>query len=281
MEFSLEWLTSIPGLLISGGILLLVIALIILIATSGKKKKEIARASQETSQSSTAPIDGAAQAVPAANTTVNGGVPEMNSPAMTGGTIMDIPAPAVQQPTDMNINNNMGMPTTAMQSQMVQPQAPGAEPFAPMPGMTAPAVEPVNPIQGMATPAVEPIAPVQEQIVPTVEPIAPVQEPVMPTVEPIAPVQEPVVPTVEPVASVQATPEPVIYGGANPATPEININEQQHQIYGGANPLENTQSIPISNLVGQQQVVQTPTPEPTMITPQATPTTNDQINMGQ
>ena len=240
MEFSLEWLTSIPGLLISGGILLLVIALIILVATSGKKKKEIAMASQETTQSTTAPIDGAAQAVPAANTTVNGGVPEMNSPAMTGGTIMDIPAPAVQQPADININNNMGMPT--------------------------PVVDSVSPLQGMPTPAVDSVSPMQGMPTPTVEPIAPAQETVMPTVAPIA--------------TVQATPEPVIYGGANPATPGININEQQHQIYGGANPLENTQSIPISNLVGQQ-VVQTPTPEPTMITPQVTPTANDQINIGQ
>ena len=144
-----------------------------------------------------------------------------------------------------------------------------------------PTVEPIAPAQETVMPTVEPIAPTQETVMPTVEPIAPTQETVMPTVEPMAPAQVAVIPTVEPIATVQATPEPVIYGGANPATPGININEQQHQIYGGANPLENTQSIPISNLVGQQQVVQTPTPEPTMITPQVTPTANDQINIGQ
>ena len=80
----------------------------------------------------------------------------------------------------------------------------------------------------------------------------------------------------------QPSPEPVIYGGANPIVPEINIQEPQHQIYGGANPLENTQSIPISNLVGQQQnVVQTPTPEPTIVTPQVAPTVEQPTNMGQ
>ena len=40
MEFSLDWFTSIPGLLISGGVLLFIIALILLIATMAKKKKK-------------------------------------------------------------------------------------------------------------------------------------------------------------------------------------------------------------------------------------------------
>ena len=92
--------------------------------------------------------------------------------------------------------------------------------------------------------------------------------------------------SVTPVAQQPAMPQaeqPVIYGGANPIVPEINIQEPQHQIYGGANPLENTQSIPISNLVGpnQQPVVQTPAPEPTIVTEQPTPVVGQPTNMGQ
>lgn len=94
---------------------------------------------------------------------------------------------------------------------------------------------------------------------------------------PVAPVAP------EPVVQQPAQAEPVIYGGANPIVPEINIPETQHQIYGGANPLENTQSIPISNLVGQNQqtVVQTPTPEPTIVVEQQPPVAGQPTNIGQ
>ena len=113
-------------------------------------------------------------------------------------------------------------------------------------------------------------------------PVAPTVEPAVPIMEtPVAPVVETIVPT--PAVEQQATPQPVIYGGANPIVPEINIQETPHQIYGGANPLENTQSIPISNLVGpnQQQVVTTPTPEPTIVSQQPTPVVSQPTNMGQ
>ena len=38
--FDLSWFTTIPGLLITGGIVLLIIALIIFIVTGRKNKKE-------------------------------------------------------------------------------------------------------------------------------------------------------------------------------------------------------------------------------------------------
>ena len=152
----------------------------------------------------------------------------------------------------------------------------------------APAVEPIAPVMDTpAAPVVEPIAPVMETpAAPVVEAIAPVMEtPAAPAVEPIAPVMEtPVAPVApEPVVQQPAQAEPVIYGGANPIVPEINIPETQHQIYGGANPLENTQSIPISNLVGQNQqtVVQTPTPEPTIVVEQQPPVAGQPTNIGQ
>ena len=293
MNFSLDWFLSIPGLLITGGVLLLLIALIILIVTSRKKKdKNDSTAATEPAQA-TATTSPEAQATPAVNS--NGAVPEMNSPAMSTGTIMDIPAPVgTGQNIDPNANMNNAMPMSM----------PTTEPVVPVDPMAAPTVQATPEMaQTMGInemPAVAPVAPTMETpVAPAVEPIAPAMEtPVAPAVEPVAPTMEtPVVPTVEqaaptmeasvtPVAQQPAMPQaeqPVIYGGANPIVPEINIQEPQHQIYGGANPLENTQSIPISNLVGpnQQPVVQTPAPEPTIVTEQPTPVVGQPTNMGQ
>ena len=262
MNFSLDWFLSIPGLLITGGVLLLFIALIILIVT-GKKKKEDVSASTETT--TTAPVQNETATVAPTATPTNGAVPEMNSPALSTGTIMDIPAPVGTGPmVDANANMNMNMG--------VNNAMPTAE------------VSPVNPMVAPTVQATPEMAPTMQT--PAVEPVAPVMEtPAAPAVEPIAPVMEtPVAPVApEPVVQQPAQAEPVIYGGANPIVPEINIPETQHQIYGGANPLENTQSIPISNLVGQNQqtVVQTPTPEPTIVVEQQPPVAGQPTNIGQ
>ena len=367
MEFSLEWFTSIPGLLITGGVLLLLIALIILIATSGKKKKE---KKGENAQVAEQPAPSPQMAAVPQPTAQTGAAPEMNSPAVSAGNIMDIPAPvaAMPQPGVMpNQNATMQMPTTEVppvMDPMTQPtvqQTPVVEAnvvtpelmsqtLEPTPGVNtntnintvqesviteptqdlphleqqpviptvdlsapvqempsiAPAVD-SNPFQPMATaPIVEP-TPVQEAptIAPTIEqtPVQGIAPAIAPTVEatpiqevsPVAPTieQAPTIPTITPAVEQPIQQEqpvqqgPVIYGGANPIVPEINIQQPQHQIYGGANPLENTQSIPISNLVGpaQQNVVQTPTPEPTIVTPQQpqqiNPVVGQTNNMGQ
>ena len=71
----------------------------------------------------------------------------------------------------------------------------------------------------------------------------------------------------------EAVPEqPVIYGGANPAVTNVQIEQDNtpHQIYGGANPLENTQSIPIATIT-QSAVQPQPVAEPTMISPTIAP----------
>lgn len=359
MNFSLEWFTSIPGLLITAGILLILIALIYILVSNRKKKDKPSEGTGEQTPAAQAPT-----ATPAAPTQNNGAVPEMNSPAVQAGTIMDIPAPVETQPQTMD-------PTTAVAATM--PAAPAVNPVDPMAQATVEAmptaqpapvevptvdpmavaattqpttpevapvaptpVEPVTPAmptveQAPVTPEVAPIAPtpVENTVAPIasveaapqpepVAPIAPVVEPetpvapevtptpvepvapVMPTVEPSAPVVEPtpvapqpeviqppqpgVIQPVQPVADTTQQQGPVIYGGANPIVPEINIQEPQHQIYGGANPLENTQSIPIANLVGpgQQTTVQTPTAEPTIVTPQPVqPVENQTTNVGQ
>ena len=165
------------------------------------------------------------------------------------------------------------MPTPAVAPVTPEPVAP----TTPMPQVaTMPSVEQVAPI---APEQVTPVTP-QAPAMPTVEPVMQAEvTPEMPTVQPIAPT--PQAPVEQPAIQPQTSTGPVIYGGANPIVPEININEPQHQIYGGANPLENTQSIPISNLTGQQNLVQTPTQEPAMVTPQVTPVAGEPNNMGQ
>ena len=294
MDFSLDWFTSIPGLLISAGVLLLLIALIILIATR-KKKKDTPAENTDAAAAQPAPTaTPQAEAVAAPTATPTGAAPEMNSPALSTGSIMDIPAPVEatpQQPMDPNVANTMAMPTmdASAPAPAVSPVDPLAQPS--VQGMPTAEVAPVMPAEATSvTPAVEPAMPAVEQapVMPTVDAVAsPEVAPVAPTVDPMAtPEVAPVTPTVapEPVAPVaeQAAQQgPVIYGGANPIVPEINIQEPQHQIYGGANPLENTQSIPISNLVGpnQQNVVQTPTAEPTIVVQQQAP--EQPINPGQ
>ena len=338
MDFSLEWFMTIPGLLISGGVLLLLIALILLIVTGKKKKKgdKEPAAEQPAPAAPQAGVTTPQVEVAATPTTapVTGAVPEMNSPAVSGGNIMDMPAPTVQQPQqpmDMNAVNmgmtsvNMSVPTANVpMDPMAQPTVQEMPAAAPTPGPvevmssveTTPAVTPMAAPAVDVMPSVEPtpVAPVVDaqptptvDVMPTIEPtVAPMptitpsvqttetlaQSPIfqnVPAVEPVTPVEAAAVnPAPQPVPQIQPTPvveekkAPVIYGGANPIVPEINIEEPKHQIYGGANPLENTQSIPISNLVGPQQTVaQTPTPEPTIVVPQQAPTNNQPINFGQ
>ena len=58
-------------------------------------------------------------------------------------------------------------------------------------------------------------------------------------------------PEVAPVAAPEA---PAIYGGANPAVaPAAVVDTTPHQIYGGADPLENTQSISVTDVAAVSQ----------------------------
>ena len=214
---------------------------------------------------------------------------------LNGGNVsLDLASPYLE--TNKKTDNIMDV-FTAIKDMEQAPVTPGVEPIQP----AAINVEQVPSAEPVATPPVVPgVEPIQpEQPVVNVEPTtpvvetpaiteAPLEQPVVeapvvaPSIEPIAPAVEPIAPVVEAPAPETPAPVeqpaqveqgPVIYGGASPIVPEINIEEPKHQIYGGANPLENTQSIPISNLVnGEQQVVQTPTAEPAMVTPEQTPT---------
>ncbi len=74
----------------------------------------------------------------------------------------------------------------------------------------------------------------------------------IPTIDQVVPemqdnlqsINEAVVPNIQDSFTPTQTP---IYGGVSPVVPEPKV-EVPHQIYGGANPLENTQSVPISQI---------------------------------
>ncbi|MBQ2639529.1 MAG: hypothetical protein IJF92_02070 [Bacilli bacterium] len=307
MNFDFSWFLTVPGILITGGVLLLIVALIILIATSGKKNSEYQEVVEENSadangqvaaeQNMEAPMPEAANA---------NAVPEMGQPQVNpNDSIMNIPDPVMAAPApEMNpVEPAMDVNPVAQEQPAFDPQVANVEQ-----PVGAPSMEPV-----VEQPAIEPVqeAPSMEPVVeqPAIEPVqeAPSMEPVVeqPAIElaPETPSMEPVVeqpaiqpspeaPSMEPVIN-QPTMEsnsiPNIDNGvgvqnptvenvnSNPVVPDVsNVQPQQEQpqIYGGANPLENTQSIPISNIVGpnaNQAPVQTPSAEPTMVDPQIQP----------
>ena len=228
IKFNINWFTTLPGMLISGGVLLLLIALILFVKSGkgGKAAKE--------------------------NVVSTDVAPNFNSADMNAGLVID-----------QNVNNNIGSNQVEMPAaepiavEPVQPEVTPVEVTPVTPEMPAAAPIAVEPVQPEATP-VE-VAPVTPEM-PAAEPIA--VEPVQPEVTPVevAPVT-PEMPVVEPAVypeSVTADVDlektqtiPVVndtnnaYGGVSPKV-ELNDTER-HEIYGGANPLDKTQTIPTIN----------------------------------
>lgn len=156
MKFDLNWFTTIPGLLITGGVLLLVIALIIFIITSvrGKKNKNIGEDAVNTqtqvqSQVQEAPVT--ATAVQAQPGGVDNNVQQMGMVQPQAGTIDVSSINAVQPaplntvtPTDVGmVNLNVApAPTIPMESVATSPVMPEVQRSS------------VNPIESvMPTPA--------------------------------------------------------------------------------------------------------------------------------
>lgn len=155
MKFDLNWFTTIPGLLITGGVLLLVIALIIFIITSvrGKKNKNIGEDAVNTqtqvqSQVQEAPVT--ATAVQAQPVGVDNNVQQMGMVQPQAGTIDVSSINAVQPaplntvtPTDVGmVNLNVApAPTIPMESVATSPV---------MPEVQRPSVNPVESV--MPTP---------------------------------------------------------------------------------------------------------------------------------
>lgn len=119
MDFG--WFTTIPGMLITGGVLLLIIALIIFISTSNKKGKknenDISQKSIEQANQifTNQPPLGQAVAVDVNNNQMNAAVPEMDSIAAQNSNLQDMPVPAGIE-TQVSSPSNVQEPTMPVQN---------------------------------------------------------------------------------------------------------------------------------------------------------------------
>ena len=277
-NFSLSFFTSIPGMLITGGVLLLLIALIIFIVTGNKdkkKKKDEVKNEVSDAVATTPSVDVAVSTEEAVNN-LNQVNPTVETPTVT--------TPPVNTTL---INGNTTVNNTASPTEGVTPST--AEPITVVSSENT--VTPDDNISsnvqasnsqttnvrednslGNVTPS--PVVTPTVNVVPNDE-VKPVVNPeptpsVVPTIEPAAKnevnvvnkeVETPVI-TVnqEPEVEVAKQPEEhkSIYGGVSSVIPNINVNNDVHRpIYGGADPLENTQSIPTVHNIP----VETPKPE--------------------
>lgn len=260
-NFDLSFFTSIPGMLITGGVLLLLIALIIFIATGPKKEKKSKK--EENNELQEAPtVSNEVATVEVSNVGDN----TQNVAAPNNGFDSQV-VPVPQEMNEAPINQNQV--ETPVEPTIVNPTV-------------EPTIEPVK-VNNESINQVEP------QVIPVVnmEPVqnvAPIENAsnvetfesnsnmdivnndkfndinkTVASAEPITIVNEEE--KIEPqVATVQEEQPKTIYGGASPVIPKIEVEGEQHRpIYGGANPLENTQSIPRVNVSSNPIPVVTPT----------------------
>lgn len=238
-SFSLDWFTTIPGMLITGGVIFLIIALVIFIVTGNKKPKtnKEVQAVQETSKQEAAvaatPVVGqtvttneqvatpqpVTTSEPVVPTTPVSSMAEKVAPQEVEPAVFTTPIPQDVAPTPQPISNN--------QVSNITEKSTATAPTIPEP-------QPVAITQSEATP-----------VVPTIVPTPVVNQPVVPEI-PVKEEKKEVIQT----PSVDI-PRP-IYGGVSPIVPNVPHEEEHRPIYGGANPLENTQSVPI---VSQKPVV--------------------------
>lgn len=257
MSFDLEWFTTLPGLLITGGVVVLLIALIIFIISNKKTDKKI---KEEIVQQPAEPQS----MVQPVNTMSPTGVQEISQPVNTATSVeyqmpinemaatVNVPvAPEISNQTVTNVASNEPTPVTYNSSGSVNildnPQTIGN-------------VQPVSTAVEIPT-FFEQNVPSNinainvnnsEQAIPAAFNNVAVEAPAV--VEPVVtatPVveQAQVLTEVQPIPVVeQAAPQPTIYGGVSPvvnATPVVE--EAKPVIYGGANPLENTATLPVMN----------------------------------
>lgn len=229
-NFDLSFFTTIPGMLITGGVLLLLIALIIFIATGSKgKEKAIDKDIKNEPESVVSPT-----------------VPTEPAPVQTTEPVVTNEVPPVVEPpkvAPVTVNENLinGTVTEQAPTKVVEPKVEEVinTPADPVASSAPVTVVPLEPI-----PDKEEVKPVEEPSLQT--PAVEIQN-VTPEVKTTPAVEPPVTEEKKEVPQEEAKP---IYGGASPVIPTISVNNEPHrQIYGGANPLENTQSVPIINTV--------------------------------
>ena len=284
-NFDLSFFTSIPGMLITGGVLLLLIALIIFIATGSKKDKKDKKAEAES-------IDNTNNTV-AETPTVNANVATepvapVTTPPLDTTTVADAPqivvttpevpsepvnvvennAPTVNEPNSQNLNQTVEANT--IPNEVVNPQVE-------MPTQTVePVTTNVNDNTSVNTnPVVMPSeqSNIEQASVPnnTVDLNNQESNEVV-DAPPITIVNE------EPKENPVIEPAKPIYGGTDPVIPKIEVEGNEHRpIYGGANPLENTGAIPTINTTAEK-INPTVTPEvPNIEQPVETPKVEPEV----
>ena len=289
-NFDLSFFTSIPGMLITGGVLLLLIALIIFIATGSKKDK---KGKKGETQNVEASIDNnTVVATPTVDATVATEpvvIPIAETPTQsvdTGNTVSDnssINTNTVNNPVPAVENAPAEVIVKAEEPVVVQTEIPQVE----VPKPVEPVITPMEEVQSNINSnsnANEPINNVDT--VNVVSPTPVVSEPVNNSNMDVAEA-----PTITIVDKEESTPqveipkeEPKpIYGGVSPVIPKIEVPGEEHRpIYGGANPLENTGAIPTIN--SQEPPVVTPTiptveKEPTVETVEPVTVTAPQVEV--
>ena len=267
-NFDLSFFTSIPGMLITGGVLLLLIALIIFIVTGNKdKKKKKDEVKNEVSDTSIATpsvdvavtteevvsnlnqvnptVETPTVTTPPVNTTIINGNPTVNNSTsstdegLTPSTAE--PIAVVSSENSVTSDNNISSDVQTGNSEVVSVDE--NKSFE----TPTPVITPT--VNQMSTEEVKPVvsSTPTPNVIPTVEPVVSGEQvSVNKEVEtPVVTVAEPPK-EVEPVQQVEE--HKAIYGGVSSVIPNINVDNNPHRpIYGGADPLENTQSIPTVN----------------------------------
>lgn len=278
MSFDLEWFTTLPGLLITGGVIVLLVALIFFIIsnkkTDKKEKEEVVEQqpieSQDIVQSVNAslPIDSQVMGMPV--NTVAPVEPQMQINEMAA--TINVPVvpevtnvsnnTASNEPVDVTYNSNGSV--NILGTPQVNGTAPKVSTAVEIPTFFEQNI-PANNVTATNTNGSVANNPIDfsingENATPIVNApsaVPPVAvEPIIPQTYTQTAVSMPEVAQVEVQTQVTATPvvepvsQPTIYGGVSPIN-TVNttpvVEEAKPVIYGGANPLENTTTLPIMN----------------------------------
>lgn len=253
-NFDLSFFTSIPGLLITGGVLLLLIALIIFVATGSKKGKKDKKEAESTDNTNTTVATTPTVDMNVATEPVASAVtPTNEAPTVENAPQIVVTTPEVQSEPVSVVEN--GTPVVNKQNiqnsnETIEPNTIPNEVVSPQVEMPAQTIEPNTTnandnISVNTNPVVMPseVNTVEQASVPnnTVAPSNQDDNEVVNT-PPITIVNE------EPKEDTVIEPPKPIYGGIDPVIPKIEVEGNEHRpIYGGANPLENTGAIPTIN----------------------------------
>ena len=283
-NFDLSFFTSIPGLLITGGVLLLLIALIIFVATGSKKGKKDKKEAESTDNTNTTvattpTVDMNVATEPVASVVT----PTNEAPTVENAPQIVVTTPEVQSEPVSVVEN--GTPVVNEQNiqnsnETIEPNTIPNEVVSPQVEMPAQTIEPNTTnandnISVNTNPVVMPseVNTVEQASVPnnTVAPSNQDDNEVVNT-PPITIVNE------EPKEDTVIEPPKPIYGGIDPVIPKIEVEGNEHRpIYGGANPLENTGAIPTINTTAEK-INPTVTPEvPNIEQPVETPKVEPEV----